>query len=650
MVSEITEPAPSLLWVTTYAYYYFLLGNALQCHSKVNRGRQPAQLGAIHLQAPNSSHFDLFENGASVAFVPVEVPQWDCYDEKVEDMFLPSTYGTRWSPAFKMAPDVDQTQVTTALNQLVQLDSRLDSDTVINYQNMASHKDFSHDNAPKPLFTSANENAMNGPTYKAMSNLITFYNNPDADTAEAMTPAWETSISAFLDTVVQTPVMKSAQSFLVGQGLASSDATTFKNQLHSLWFTMYARSTAAGSSGFEALFGGEVQNNNVIRFGNWLRFYQQEKGGQLNYHGWFEREVGVALSLQFSWNNWQALEFSMLLNSSPEFEMAAYTVCALTGGECKLTIKGQQVTIIAKTLTVNNVVTIDDCHPSLSSSGAVTQKPQSGTTKPSKPSDAKLQDLVNKMRAADVDKAGPGDYKLDWGSKETGTSDNSKNDLFVYVNETLYQRPVYANFITVVQKNLFTPDVCKAEASMSGFRKSQIQLMLDTWTSTQVFNLAFQFLKDNGNKHATDLDTFKTFLFNLWFGTYSRCNGPDGSSGFEHVFIGEWKSGTVDGQHSWVTYYNFQKADKINYHGYYSYVADLTGTFQYVWANQMKKKGGFLIGTSPAFDFSLFTVCSLMYSGNEGCRYSIDGHPLAVTSYTQSCDAGTCLSTSYPVD
>ncbi|KIH54563.1 hypothetical protein ANCDUO_15291, partial [Ancylostoma duodenale] len=145
--------------------------------------------------------------------------------------------------------------------------------------------------------------------------------------------------------------------------------------------------------------------------------------------------------------------------------------------------------------------------------------------------------------------------------------------LFVYVNETLYQRPVYANFITVVQKNLFTPDVCKAEASMSGFRKSQIQLMVDTWTSTQVFNLAFQFLKDNG---------------------------------FEHVFIGEWKSGTVDGQHSWVTYYNLQKADKINYHGYYSYVVDLTGTFQYVWENEMKKKGGFLIGTSP--DIGLFTT------------------------------------------
>ncbi|RCN29263.1 hypothetical protein ANCCAN_24985 [Ancylostoma caninum] len=84
---------------------------------------------------------------------------------------------------------------------------------------MASHKDFSHDNAPKPFFTSANENALNGPTYKALSSLITFYNNPDANTAEVMTPAWESSISAFLDAVLQTPLMQSAQTFLVGQGV-----------------------------------------------------------------------------------------------------------------------------------------------------------------------------------------------------------------------------------------------------------------------------------------------------------------------------------------------------------------------------------------------------------------------------------------------
>ncbi|ETN79794.1 hypothetical protein NECAME_09627 [Necator americanus] len=107
-----------------------------------------------------------------------------------------------------------QSKITDILNHLVQIDSRLDEDTSINYQNMASHKDFSHDNAPKPLYTFVAQSALSGPTYEALDTLLTFYNNPDSDTAEIMTPAWNTSINAFLDSVVKTPVMQSAQSFL----------------------------------------------------------------------------------------------------------------------------------------------------------------------------------------------------------------------------------------------------------------------------------------------------------------------------------------------------------------------------------------------------------------------------------------------------
>ncbi|EYB93067.1 hypothetical protein Y032_0186g1061 [Ancylostoma ceylanicum] len=51
-----------------------------------------------------------------------------------------------------------------------------------------------------------------------------------------------------------------------------------------------------------------------------------------------------------------------------------------------------------------------------------------------------------------------------------------------------------------------------------------------------------------------------------------------------------------------------------------------------------------------SFDFSLFTVCSLMYPGTAGCRYSIDGYSLGVTSFTQSCSAGLCLATAYPIN
>lgn len=51
-----------------------------------------------------------------------------------------------------------------------------------------------------------------------------------------------------------------------------------------------------------------------------------------------------------------------------------------------------------------------------------------------------------------------------------------------------------------------------------------------------------------------------------------------------------------------------------------------------------------------AFDFSLLTVCALVHPGANTCKFNLDGYPLAVTSYTQKCDAGTCLSTAYPTD
>ena len=39
-------------------------------------------------------------------------------------------------------------------------------------------------------------------------------------------------------------------------------------------------------------------------------------------------------------------------------------------------------------------------------------------------------------------------------------------------------------------------------------------------------------------------------------------------SGFEHVFIGEIKSGEVSGFHDWVNFYQQEKTNAINYLGY----------------------------------------------------------------------------------
>lgn len=266
-----------------------------------------------------------------------------------------------------------------------------------------------------------------------------------------------------------------------------------------------------------------------------------------------------------------------------------------------MTINGHNVTITAKTIRRNGSLMIDQCCPSISSS--MTKKHYGHSKKKHTEDDPGLQALVDEMRASDVDKANPDDYTLSWGKEESNEPHNVP--LFTYVNETLFQRPAYSTLITVFQEKLFTPEVCSDEPEMTGFRKAQLQQVFNTWTNTSVFNLAFNYLHQKGYERAHDIDALKEFLWNMWFGTYSRCDGPLGSSGWEHVFIGEWKDRIVDGQHNWQRYYLLQKSNLIRYYGYYSHVANLTGTFKYKWDSETKRKGGFLIGTSPAFDFSL---------------------------------------------
>ncbi|EYC33424.1 hypothetical protein Y032_0002g793 [Ancylostoma ceylanicum] len=71
-----------------------------------SRLRLKAEVHLIFVVEVIAEHFDPFENGPFVAFVPVGVPYCDCHDEKVQDMLLSPTYETRWPPAFKPMPKI----------------------------------------------------------------------------------------------------------------------------------------------------------------------------------------------------------------------------------------------------------------------------------------------------------------------------------------------------------------------------------------------------------------------------------------------------------------------------------------------------------------------------------------------------------------
>lgn len=67
------------------------------------------------------------------------------------------------------------------------------------------------------------------------------------------------------------------------------------------------------------------------------------------------------------------------------------------------------------------------------------------------------------------------------------------------------------------------------------------------------------------------IDEFKAKLYEFWFDPYDR-DGTSatvyGSSGFEHVFMGESKDGKVSGFHNWLKYYYEEnEMGSINYKG-----------------------------------------------------------------------------------
>lgn len=64
------------------------------------------------------------------------------------------------------------------------------------------------------------------------------------------------------------------------------------------------------------------------------------------------------------------------------------------------------------------------------------------------------------------------------------------------------------------------------------------------------------------------MNVFKEYLRLIWMGQYNRGGGIEGSSGLEHVFLGEKNGNSISGYHGWIKYYRDELAGRMNYLGY----------------------------------------------------------------------------------
>ncbi|XP_066285035.1 uncharacterized protein [Branchiostoma lanceolatum] len=189
------------------------------------------------------------------------------------------------------------------------------------------------------------------PTYKAFLRLLDNYN---IDRPDYVTAKEENDARAFINRCLDTEVMKEAHSFLAREGHVSgfSDSRKgFADMLFDMWFTPYSRdSSMCPTTAFERTFVGETRCHEIIGLPNWLGLYREEYLGniQLNDCRRHDCDDRMILTTDFNWKGvYQTRYSSFFVGTSPEFELALYTVCFLAGdrAETQVVLGGQKVTI-----------------------------------------------------------------------------------------------------------------------------------------------------------------------------------------------------------------------------------------------------------------------------------------------------------------
>ncbi|KAG5846173.1 hypothetical protein ANANG_G00147000 [Anguilla anguilla] len=145
------------------------------------------------------------------------------------------------------SPVVDQ-ELSDIINELWKLDTnrlKPGTDYTISLQGKAGFvtqgTNTARDHAQSPLFSHVNEAKLK--SIKTYSNFLDLLDNYEKSTGvtEKVTPEELAENYRFLDSILQTEVMKRAHKYLVSKGKSSTDLRLFKNQLYDIWFRLYHR-------------------------------------------------------------------------------------------------------------------------------------------------------------------------------------------------------------------------------------------------------------------------------------------------------------------------------------------------------------------------------------------------------------------------
>mmetsp|Transcript_7981 Transcript_7981/g.8747 ORF Transcript_7981/g.8747 Transcript_7981/m.8747 type:complete len:407 (-) Transcript_7981:154-1374(-) len=252
-----------------------------------------------------------------------------------------------WSPPVQPTTE-ELNSFSEACNRLWDLDiHRLipEKDYILNVQDGKFIYE-EGDAAPDRLFSFVDEKVLNKPTYAAFIALLDNY-IAQTGVAEVVTEEEKRENMDFLNLIMDTAVMQYVHQYLLAKGKTrATDRNEFIRELNRVWFGLYSRKARNDSSGFEHVFVGEVKEdtNEVTGFHNWIQLYLEEKkhGSSFDYLGYIRpkrRGHGTHIphaheqfiSIQFKWKGFVKNVSSSFIGTSPEFEVALYTLCFFMG-------------------------------------------------------------------------------------------------------------------------------------------------------------------------------------------------------------------------------------------------------------------------------------------------------------------------------
>jgi len=230
------------------------------------------------------------------------------------------------------------------------------------------------DCSPNPLFKSVDPAVETLPVYAALAKLFDNY-NPSPSQGEDHTLQEQEEEQDLLEEMMRTDVMRTALQFLVDRGVFTGSDQDWKDYLYKIWFKLYDRAfrETLGSSGFEHVFVGECcKGGDVGGFHGWYHYYLLERRGDINYLGHWDQAsfgtdmmLGGGISLTFTWNGTQKPYGSFFVGTSPELEMALYTVCFMTrpDAKCHVRLGGADVYIQTWTYSQSGDVLVGSAYP-----------------------------------------------------------------------------------------------------------------------------------------------------------------------------------------------------------------------------------------------------------------------------------------------